>query len=255
MDRGDLENFLKFIRRFELERQSFIVASLINEYGKLSKSLYDSEGTLICSAGEWKQATLEDVQTVIREGVSPSIIRYDSTDNSLQMIIEQVHPQMSLHILGAGHVGQALAINASLLGYDVTVIDDRVEFLDRDRFNGINIELKNQSFNNLDISQTSLRRTAVVIVTRGHQYDEQCLRAFINQDLDYIGMIGSKRRILSIFEKLIKDGLDPEKLQRVRAPIGLQIGARTPQEIAISILGEIIQVVNSSSITNEREQK
>jgi xanthine dehydrogenase accessory factor len=83
-----------------------------------------------------------------------------------------------------------------------------------------------------------------VIVTRGHQYDEECLRAVIGRDTAYIGMIGSRRRVLSIFKRLVESGVKDELLSGVHAPIGLRIGAVSPQEIAVSIMAEVIQVLS-----------
>lgn len=87
--------------------------------------------------------------------------------------------------------------------------------------------------------------TAVVIVTRGHQYDELCLRSVIESRARYIGMIGSRRRVISVFKQLTQSGVDGKLLDRVHAPIGLAINARSPQEIAVAILGEIIQTFNA----------
>jgi xanthine dehydrogenase accessory factor len=91
----------------------------------------------------------------------------------------------------------------------------------------------------------------VVIVTRGHQHDEACLKSVVRSNATYIGMIGSRRRVLSVFKKLANEGFSERDLQRVHAPIGLRIGARTPQEIAVSILAEIIDHVNNP----ERDHK
>lgn len=224
-----------------------MIASLIFADGQITRSLYNGSRDLVCTVGDWRGVESADIERIIQESSRARIVNIEQNDLRFQLVINIVEPRISLLILGAGHVGQAIAVNASLLGYNITVIDDRAEFLSLDRFSGLDIKLRFGSFDKLDLSGFKPMRTAVAIVTRGHQYDEQCLRAFLNYDLEYIGMIGSKRRVVSIFEKLIKDGFNTERIHRVRAPIGLKIGARSPQEIAVSVLAEIIQTMNAPS--------
>ena len=158
-----------------------------------------------------------------------------------------IRPKASLVIFGAGHVGQAVALIGALAGYDVTVVDDREEFLSRSRLPDMEIRVTKCDFSDAvrDIKLT--RRTAVVIVTRGHQYDEMCLRSVIGSEAGYIGMIGSKRRVFSVFAKLKQDGVPAEELELVHAPIGLSIGARSPQEIAVAIVAEVISFLNAGT--------
>jgi xanthine dehydrogenase accessory factor len=96
--------------------------------------------------------------------------------------------------------------------------------------------------------------TAVVIVTRGHQYDELCLKNVIRSSASYIGMIGSRKRVMSVFKKLESEGISGQDLKRVHAPIGLRIGARSPQEIAVSILAEIVDHVNNPTHKQKGEE-
>lgn len=161
-----------------------------------------------------------------------------------RLIAEKITGKLSLYIFGGGHVGQALALMAVLLGYEVTVIDDRAEFVSRSRFPDPRINLIASDFDNALDSLTVGTRCAAVIVTRGHQYDEICLSKLLRTEVSYLGMIGSKRRVLSIFNRLKLQGFDPDCLSRVHAPIGLKIGAKSPQEIAVAILAEIIAEVN-----------
>lgn len=161
-----------------------------------------------------------------------------------QYVIEVVRPKLSLVVFGGGHVGQAVAVMGALIGYDVTVVDDRQEFLTRSRFPDGRIRMLCRDFGEavreLDFSPS----TAIVIVTRGHQFDELCLKAVVRSKARYIGMIGSKRRVLSVFERLRREGVPQSLLEQVHAPIGIKIGARSPQEIAVAILAEVIQVMN-----------
>ena len=146
-----------------------------------------------------------------------------------------------LIIAGAGHVGVVVAKLAVDLDFHVTVIDDRADLAGADRFPSPIRPIVG------DIEQT-LRaqelgpRTFVVIVTRGHNHDEQALHAVIDSDAAYIGMIGSRRKVKLIFDDLVTLGVAPDRLQRVHAPIGLSIGSVTVPEIALSIVAELVQV-------------
>ena len=131
---------------------------------------------------------------------------------------------------------------ARLLDFTVTVIDDRTDFASREKFPDSSIRLIADDF---VTALRTLRLTPashVVIVTRGHKHDEICLREVIDQPVRYLGMIGSRRRTTTIREHLRRQGVDPLHLRRVHAPIGLDIGAQTPEEIALAILAEIVLV-------------
>lgn len=159
------------------------------------------------------------------------------------ILFERIETEPHIVIAGAGHVGFALARLAALVGYRVTLIDDRAEFLARELF-------ETQS----SISPVTAREwteavraaigdghgVSVAIVTRGHKQDEECLRAAITSMPDYVGMIGSKRRTNIVLDKLREEGFAEEKLGKVRAPIGLDIGAVSPEEVALAILAEIV---------------
>ena len=159
-----------------------------------------------------------------------------------KILFERIQAEPRLVICGAGHVGASLAKLASLMGYRTTLIDDRGEFVARQNFPEKNIELVAAE----DWSEAV--RTAVgnghgvsvAIVTRGHSEDEQCLRAVIPIDVDYIGLIGSKRRTNIVLRRLSGDGFDASRLQGVHAPVGLDIGAVTPEEVALAIMAEIV---------------
>ena len=160
-------------------------------------------------------------------------------------VIDVIRPKPSLVIFGAGHVGQAVALIGALLGYEVTVVDDRDEFLSRARLPDNRIRMMRSMFKDAARDVRMTRNTAAVIVTRGHQYDEICLRGVVGSPACYIGMIGSRRRVLSVFARLKQDGVPAAQLERVHAPIGLLIGARSPQEIAVAIVAEVVSVLNA----------
>lgn len=161
-----------------------------------------------------------------------------------QILFERIQLEPRLVICGAGHVGASLAKLASLMGYRATLIDDRAEFVTRDRFPEDHIELVvAQTWS--DAVKTAVGNghgVCVAIVTRGHSEDEQCLRALMTVDADYVGMIGSKRRTNIVLQRLRESGAVEERLEKVRAPVGLDIGAVTPEEVALAIMAEIVAV-------------
>lgn len=169
----------------------------------------------------------------------------DEEGSPVRLAIEVVKPKLELIVFGAGHVGQAVGLIAAIMGYDVMVVDDREEFASRKRFPDPAIRLLACDYAIAPGKLTISSSTAVVIVTRGHQYDELCLKSVIRSGAAYVGMIGSRRRVLSVFKKLASEGVSERDLEKVHAPIGLRIGARSPQEIAVSILAEIIDQVNN----------
>ena len=166
----------------------------------------------------------------------------------VKVVAESLFPKLRLVVFGAGHVGQAVGLIGSILGLDVVVVDDRPEFASRKRFPNPGITLFVGDYSKVIEGLKLGPNSAVVIVTRGHQFDESCLRGTIGLNTGYLGMIGSKRRVLSILNRLEKDGYPRNKLEKLHAPIGLRIGAKSPQEIAVAILGEIISCFNSGNL-------
>lgn len=153
----------------------------------------------------------------------------------------RIEPTPTLVIAGAGHVGTALAVIGRQMDFDVTVIDDRADYAKPERFPaGVVCRVGDVS---QELSKQLLGPSAyVVIVTRGHLNDGRALGAVIESRAKYIGLIGSKRKVLTIFKQLLEQQVPREKLSRVHAPIGLDIGAVTPGEIAVSIAAQLIAV-------------
>ena len=161
------------------------------------------------------------------------------------LLFERIEAEPRLVIAGAGHVGASLARLAALTGYQVTLIDDRAEFVGRELFASEyakDIELVTAAdwATSMREAIADGRGVAVAIVTRGHKQDEDCLRAAMGANSDYIGMIGSQRRTNIVLEKLRQEGVYDELLRNVHAPIGLDIGAVSPEEVALAILAEIV---------------
>jgi xanthine dehydrogenase accessory factor len=176
--------------------------------------------------------------------VSDQSVEMEMTERlrGLRLLFEISRPPLELVICGGGHVGQAVARAARLLDFIVTVIDDRADFASREKFPDPEVRLVADDFTSALRSLKIVPITHIVIVTRGHRHDEICLREVIDKPARYIGMIGSRRRTTTIREHLRREGVAAELLRRIHAPIGLDIGAQTPEEIALSILAEIVLV-------------
>jgi len=160
---------------------------------------------------------------------------------SVELFIEVAVPRPSLLIVGAGHVGQSLAQTGKLVGFQVVVLDDRPDFANVERFpeaDEIIVADFIETLRDYPITDANY----IVLVTRGHRYDEQSLREILNSSAAYIGMIGSRRRVATVLRHLAEEGYPPERLQQIYSPIGLDIGAETPEEIALSIMAEIVKV-------------
>ena len=160
------------------------------------------------------------------------------------ILIERITTPPHLVLCGAGHVSVYTAKIAKMVGFHVTVIDERTDFANRERFQEAD-EIINSPFADA-LDTIGDPNTYYVIVTRGHKDDNLCLRTILNKPYTYCGMIGSRSKIKVVFDDLAANGYPREKLETVHSPIGLSIGAQTPEEIAVCIVGEMIQVKNSS---------
>jgi xanthine dehydrogenase accessory factor len=161
------------------------------------------------------------------------------------LMFERIETEPQLVIAGAGHVGASLARLAALVGYRVKLIDDRAEFVARAMFSSplespIELITADGWADAIHDAVGAGPGLSMAIVTRGHKQDEECLRAALSANPDYIGMIGSKRRTNIVLDKLREEGFAEAQLQKVRAPIGLDIGAVSPEEVALAILAEIV---------------
>jgi xanthine dehydrogenase accessory factor len=159
----------------------------------------------------------------------------------MQVFIEPLDPAPNLYIVGAGHVSQHVARAAHMAGFRVHVLDDRERFASQERFP----EAASVTVDDIAgwLAGADLPPSAyVVVVTRGHTHDLDALRALRPRPFRYVGMIGSRAKVRKIVEALRAEGTPPEWIDAVHAPIGLQIGAVTPEEIAVSIVAELIAV-------------
>jgi len=182
----------------------------------------------------------------------PLNVKYELTDDiaeesglicggQMEVFIEPVEPAPDVYIFGAGHVGYWLARMAHDTGFRVHVVDDREKFASADRFQAGTEVIVDDIPTWLATHQLPTTSYAVV-VTRGHKHDIDAMRALAPSNLRYVGLIGSRAKVKRIYDALRLEGVPTEVLQRVHAPIGLDIGAISPQEIAVSILAELIAV-------------
>ena len=182
----------------------------------------------------------------------PSTVKYELSDDfaeesglicggQMEVFIEPVEPAPDVYVFGAGHVGYFLARMAYDTGFRVHVIDDREKFANSERFPG-DIQVIVDDIPNWLQNNTLPSAAYAVVVTRGHRHDLDALRALAGRNIRYLGLIGSRAKVKRIYDALLGEGMSRDALRNVHAPIGLDIGAITPQEIAVSILAELIAV-------------
>jgi len=161
------------------------------------------------------------------------------TDDGIEVFIEGFTTPPTLVMVGGGHVGKATADLAHNLGYTVQVIDDRPEFSNPDRFPYAKDTIVT-SYENWSNMVSLNVNTFVVVATRGHRFDDMALESALDTPARYIGLLGSRRKTLMIYQRLLSQGVPLERLKQVKSPIGLDIGALTPEELAVSIMAEVI---------------
>jgi xanthine dehydrogenase accessory factor len=157
----------------------------------------------------------------------------------VEVLIEPIIIKPTIYIMGAGHVGQALAKIGKTTGFRIVILDDREEFANHNWIPEAD-EIHLVDFGKIEDKIKINQYSYVVIVTKGHIHDKVVLKTIIKSQAKYIGMIGSNKKVKEIFQRLTDEGIDKELLNQVYAPIGLNIGAQTPSEIAISVLAEIV---------------
>ncbi|HEV7889788.1 MAG TPA: XdhC/CoxI family protein [Pyrinomonadaceae bacterium] len=212
---------------------------LVEQTGARTSTTGDAE--LDDALAEYARAFLDsraEARTLRVEEFAPALALW----RDARVMFERVEPEPRVVVCGAGHVGAALARLAARVGYRVTLLDDRVDFVARSRFPEEDIELVAAPGWAAGLTEAigTGRGVYVAVVTRGHNEDEECMRAVLAARPDYVGMIGSRRRTNIVLARLRESGFDEESLKQVRAPVGLDIGAVSPEEVALSILAEIV---------------
>jgi xanthine dehydrogenase accessory factor len=239
-----------------------VLATVVSSRGSVprkagTKMLIKGDGTLVGSigGGNVEQAVQEKALAVMKSG-EPQMMHFDLSGTGeeawmicggqMDVFLEPILPVETLYLFGAGHLSQSTAAVAKMLGLRVVVIDPRPEYNNIDRFpdaDSLVVEECDNAFSELNVDKDSY----IVIYTTGHVSDEQCLQFAVGTAAKYVGMIGSKKKVKEIKERLRQKGVSQQQLDEIHAPIGLEINAQTPEEIAVSILAEIIKVRRSGT--------
>src|SRR5215831_17229217 len=225
-----------------------------------AKMLVFADGRIVGTIGGgcYENDALGKAREAIASG-KPALIKYDLNDDFVQesglicggqmeVYIDPIAASPALYIIGAGHVGWHLARFAADAGFRIHVVDDREKFANRERFpaaESLAVDDIGAWLHAADLPASAY----VVVVTRGHTHDFEAVRALAARDLRYLGLIGSRAKVARIFTALDAEGMPAECLDRVHAPIGLDIGAITPGEIAVSILAELIAIRHGKDVT------
>ena len=207
-----------------------------NQYGTIGGGFAEAE--VVREAGK-----------VLSSGC-PKILSFDLTGEDpeenvlvcgghMEVYLEPITTDPTLYIFGAGHVGKALSHIAQYAGFRIVVVDDRKTFACKERFPGAD-DLIIDSWDNLLKSMEIRENSYIFISTRDHRYDERCLHFALDSSAKYVGMLGSLKKIRLLKEFLEKEGIDPKEFLKVSIPAGFDVGAETPEEIAVSIVVELI---------------
>lgn len=255
------------IVKLKAEGGSAALATIIGAKGSTpretgAKILVREDGTIFGTIGGGclEVQVMAEAIMVLREE-EPRQFHYDLTGQeadgigmicggALDIYIEPIIPTPTVFIFGGGHISLFVSKISAMAGFQIAVIDDRPEFANKERFP----EAEQVIAGKFDLAFPQLkvnRSSYLVIVTRGHAFDQEALEWAITTEARYIGMIGSRKKIRTVYENLEKKGVARERLQRVFAPIGLEIGALTPAEIAVSIVGQMIQVRRESRLPRQ----
>ena len=217
-----------------------------------AKMLVYPDGSIVgtVGGGEMEMRVITEAQGALRDGKSRYLDMTLSNEQrgdpmicggEMEIFVDPITLAPTLVLVGAGHIGAAVAQLAQQTGFRVIVLDDRAEFVTPENFPHADERIAGdivEKIREIDITP----QTYIVFVTRAHTLDAALLGAVVEKDTAYIGMLGSERRVLTVKKMLKEKGVNETALARVHAPIGIEIHAETPQEIAVSIMAEIIQV-------------
>jgi xanthine dehydrogenase accessory factor len=220
------------------------------------KILLCDDGSIVGSLGDSAlEAFVTERGWDVLQGENFAVVDYQTeAGDTLQLFMEPILPAPTVYVFGGGHVSFFIVRAAKLAGFKVKVIDDRPAFANKERFpqadDTIVMEL-DEVRDAFDFGQDDY----VVLVTRGHQHDQQILEQIYDCDARYLGMIGSKSKISKMWKRLEAKGIDASYLERVHAPIGLNIGADNPEEISISVVGELIMERRLGKVKHTRRKR
>ncbi len=219
------------------------VAEGIHYSDEACRAFYSDDGGIEGAIGTIPKGLDKNLQTMSKTR-KPQLVEFKSDLEGPLIFVEPIGPDDVLYLFGAGHIATFVAPLAKMVGFRVVVVDDRKEFINRDRFPNADkllIRSFSESIGNLTIGSWSY----IVIVTRGHIHDRAVLRSALNTSPAYIGMIGSRRKRDIVYQSLMEEGFSKEMLDKIHCPIGLDIGGETPEEIAVSIVAELVKVRSS----------
>ena len=252
-----MEDIFQEIVRIRSEGQGAVLATVISAKGSTpretgAKMLIRSDGTVLGSIGGGSLEAQVCKEALKVMGKSKSmLLRFDLSGKevaedgmicggNMEVFVEPILPEPCLLIFGGGHISLFLSKLGKMVGFKVVIIDDRSEFANRERFPEAD-EVIARDFPAAFPHLTTNRASYIAIVTRGHLHDETVLEWAAKTDAAYIGMIGSRKKNQAVFSHLQAKGITDKRLKEVHAPIGLNINANTPEEIAVSIVAEIIK--------------
>jgi xanthine dehydrogenase accessory factor len=244
---GDDRGLLRDVTSRRSAGEDCVVASFLIEKKIVKRLFFPHPSGREDIHGRWRTAGLP-VSDAEAEGLADATVKAGTRNETQrvhiaggEIIIEPLAGFPHVIIFGGGHVSKAISRTATMSGFQVTVVDDRREYANAERFPEA-VKTIVAEFHDVCESLAISRATYIVIVTRGHRSDEDVLAQVINSDARYIGMIGSKRKVLTTYERLVERGIPADAIRRVHAPMGLEIGAVTPEEIAVSIVAQLIRV-------------
>jgi xanthine dehydrogenase accessory factor len=212
--------------------------------GQMPKALFKSSGEVTGSLPNMEEAgkiVMSGMHSFLEKRNPDTITCNDRDGHEYNLFIEPVFSDPVLYVFGAGHISSQVVPFAHRVGFKIIVIDDRPEFSDPLNFPDAE-KIFHYTYDDVLKKFPIDKFSYIVIVTRGHSYDQMVLGQALRTDAGYIGMIGSRRKIKTIFDNLVKDGFTMGDLDRVHSPIGVDIGAETPEEIALSIVAELVKV-------------
>jgi xanthine dehydrogenase accessory factor len=250
------EDIYEEIVRARREGASLALATIILRKGSTprkdaAKMLIFEDGRQVGTIGGGcnEAEVCREALAAIRSGKA-KILSFDLTDENaeesallcggtMEIYVEPIFPDPTVVIFGAGHIGKCIAEIATMVGFRTVVADDRIKYVNRERFPQA-AALFADDWENIFKKLPVTGSTMLVIATRGHQFDLACLRFALQTPASYIGLLGSRRKTRLLYQTLEKEGVAPANFERVYAPVGIEIGSETPEEIAVSIVAELI---------------
>lgn len=260
----------KEIVRLRREGRKAVLATIVRRQGSTprknqAKMLIHEDGSSVGSiGGGWTEAEVRKEAEWVVETGQTSLKKYHLSQEdaeadglicggTVEVFVEPILPDPKVAIMGAGHIGQTIAQAAHRVGFKVAVVDDRESFANRDRFpeaEEISVVPFEEGLDSITLSQN----TFILIVTRGYGHDQKVLEKAIETPARYIGLLGSRHKFQVIVKGLLDQGIPPQAFSRLYAPIGIRIGSETPEEIAVSVVAELIAIYRGVHERSEEQR-